>query len=283
MGNMEKTVLIDKLRLESDRPLRELTGSLRISKSSYEYCRAKLRAKDRHAQLRADIRRIFDGAGGTRGYRYVHNELREGGVVVSEKVVRRLMAEEGCRVAYLKRRRRYNSYKGEISDAPPNLVERDFRADAPNELWLTDITEFKLPSEEKAYLSPVIDCYDGLVVAWRIGRRPNAALANGSLEDACGTLSPGQPGLPLGQGMPLQMARLDRHMRGKRPDPVHVEEGLQPGQLGMRGLLRPPEERVLLPSGLGWRHRGVVHGAAGRVHPLLQRAPQEAIARLDES
>lgn len=129
MSNMEKAVLIDKLRLESDRPLRELTGSLRISKSSYEYCRAKLRAKDRHAQLRIDIRRIFDGAGGTRGYRYVHNELREGGVVVSEKVVRRLMAEEGCKVAYLKRKRRYNSYKGEISDAPPNLVGRDFHAE----------------------------------------------------------------------------------------------------------------------------------------------------------
>lgn len=40
MSSMEKTVLVDKLRLESDRPLRELTGSLRISKSSYEYCRA---------------------------------------------------------------------------------------------------------------------------------------------------------------------------------------------------------------------------------------------------
>lgn len=53
--------------------------------------------------------------------------------------------------------------------------------------------------------------------------------------------------------MPLQMTRLDRHMRGKRPDPVHVEEGLQPGQLGLRGLLRPPQERVLLLSGLGWR------------------------------
>lgn len=192
MSNMEKAMLIDELRLETDRPLRELTGSLRISKSSYEYCRAKLRAKDRHAQLRADIRRIFDGAGGTRGYRYIHNELREEGTVVSEKVVRRLMAEEGCRVAYLKRRRRYSSYRGEISDAPPNLVDRNFRAGGPNELWLTDITEFKLPSGEKAYLSPIVDCFDGLVVAWRIGRRPNAALANGSLEDACGTLSPGQ-------------------------------------------------------------------------------------------
>ena len=192
MSNMEKAMLIDELRLETDRPLRELTGSLRISKSSYEYCRAKLRAKDRHARLRADIRRIFDGAGGRRGYRYVHNELREEGTVVSEKVVRRLMAEEGCRVAYLKRRRRYSSYRGEISDAPPNLADRRFRAGGPNELWLTDITEFKLPGGEKAYLSPVIDCFDGLVVSWRIGKRPDAALANGSLEDACGTLAPGQ-------------------------------------------------------------------------------------------
>ena len=83
--------------------------------------------------------------------------------------------------------------------------------------------------------------------------------------------------------MPLQMARLDRHMRGKRPGPVHVEEGLQPGQLGLRRLLRPPQERVLLLSGLGWRHRGLVHGTAERVHRFLQRAPQEAIARLDES
>ena len=263
MSNMEKAVLIDKLRLESDRPLRELTGSLRISKSSYEYCRAKLRAKDRHAQLRIDIRRIFDGAGGTRGYRYVHNELREGGVVVSEKVVRRLMAEEGCKVAYLKRKRRYNSYKGEISDAPPNLVGRNFHADAPNKLWLTDITEFKAAQRGEGVPQP----------GHRLLRRPRRGMADrkapergarqrlpgGRVRDAL----PGPaPGLPLGQGVPLQMARLDRHMRGKRPGPLHVEEGLQPGQLGMRGLLRPPEERVLLPSGLERRRRGVVHGAA---------------------
>ena len=82
------------------------------------------------------------------------------------------MAEEGCRVAYLKRKRRAMApTRGDIGRAP-NLVGRDFHADAPNELWLTDITEFKLPGEEKAYLSPVIDCYDGLVVAWRIGEAP---------------------------------------------------------------------------------------------------------------
>lgn len=54
-------------------------------------------------------------------------------------------------------------------------------------LWVTDLTEFSIPAG-KAYPSPIIDCYDGLPVAWTIGMSPNAALANGMLSDACSTL-----------------------------------------------------------------------------------------------
>ena len=61
----------------------------------------------------------------------------------------------------------------------------------PNELWVTDITEFRLPCGAKCYPSPVIDCFDGRPVAWSIGRHPTARLANSSLEAACGTLAPG--------------------------------------------------------------------------------------------
>ena len=68
----------------------------------------------------------------------------------------------------------------------------DFRAAAPNELWVTDITEFRLPCGAKCYPSPVIDCFDGRPVAWSIGRHPTARLANSSLEAACGTLAPGE-------------------------------------------------------------------------------------------
>ena len=192
------------------------------------------------------------------------------------------MAEEGCRVAYLKRKRRYSSYKGEISDAPPNLVGRDFHADAPNELWLTDITEFKLPGEEKAYLSPVIDCYDGLVVAWRIGRRPNVALANGSLEDACGAPSPGQ----------RPVCHSDRGCHYRWPGWIGICErnglarsmsrkGCSPDNAACEGL-RPPEERVLYHRDWGGVTVDSFMEMPERVHRLLQRAPQEAIARLDE-
>ncbi len=44
-------------------------------------------------------------------------------------------------------------------------MNRNFHADEPNRLWLTDITEFRLPGGEKVYLSPVIDCFGGMLVA----------------------------------------------------------------------------------------------------------------------
>lgn len=78
---------------------------------------------------------------------------------------------------YRPRQRRYSSYCGEIGPAPENLLARDFHADSPNQKWLTDITEFQLPIG-KVYLSPVIDCFDGKVVSWAVGTRPDAQLVN---------------------------------------------------------------------------------------------------------
>ena len=120
----------------------------------------------------------------------MHLELRSAGIVVSAKRVMRLMTAHGL-VPVFKSAKRYSSYKGEIGGAPANLVNRDFHAANPNELWVTDITEFRIPAG-KVYLSPVIDCYDGMPVAWTIGTSPNAAVANGMLESACATLKTGE-------------------------------------------------------------------------------------------
>lgn len=59
--------------------------------------------------------------------------------------MQRLMKQDGLFVAVPKRRR-YGSYLGEISPAPENLINRDFQEAAPNEKWLTDITEFQIPA-----------------------------------------------------------------------------------------------------------------------------------------
>ena len=112
------------------------------------------------------------------------------GVRVSAKRVMRLMTRHGL-VPLFKSAKRYSSYKGELTKAPANLVNRDFHAERPNMLWVTDLTEFSIPAG-KAYLSPVIDCYDGMPVAWTIGTSPNAALDNGMLADACSTLKDGE-------------------------------------------------------------------------------------------
>ena len=113
--------------------------------------------------------------------------LAEQDIILSEKVVQRLMKQEGLLVPKPKRRR-YGSYLGEISPAPDNLINRDFQAAAPNEKWLTDITEFHIPAG-KVYLSPIIDCFDGLVISWSIGTHPNADLVNTMLDTAIETVT----------------------------------------------------------------------------------------------
>lgn len=59
----------------------------------------------------------------------------------------------------------------------------DFSADAPNSKWLTDITEFAIPAG-KVYLSPGVDCCDGMLVTWKISFSPNAELVNTMLDEA---------------------------------------------------------------------------------------------------
>ena len=76
---------------------------------------------------------------------------------------------------------------GEISPAVDNIINRDFHADQPNQKWLTDITEFHIPAG-KVYLSPIIDCFDGMAVTWTIGTSPNADMVNSMLDEAASLL-----------------------------------------------------------------------------------------------
>ena len=180
LTNREKTQLVDALR--QNYALTDLLGEVDLPRSSYFYQRARLQVADKYAEARQAMTNIFERNYRCYGYRRMHASLRDQSVNVSEKVVRRLMKQE-CLVAATSKRRRYGSYMGEISPAPDNLLNRDFSAGAPNEKWLTDITEFQIPAG-KVYLSPMIDCFDGMVVSWSIGTRPNAELVNTMLDAA---------------------------------------------------------------------------------------------------
>ena len=115
-----------------------MTCLLAIAPSSYHYHHARL-GVDKYAGLGTEVAGAFADSKGRYGYRRIKAVLKTG---VSEKVVRRIMAEEGL-VAHVPKRRRYSSYEGETTPAPANLVDRDFTAERPNEKWLTDISEIK--------------------------------------------------------------------------------------------------------------------------------------------
>lgn len=57
----------------------------------------------------------------------------------------------------------------------------DFSAPEPDRLVVTDVTEFKVAGGAKVYLSPVVDCFDGMPVSWSVSRRPDSALVDSSL------------------------------------------------------------------------------------------------------
>ena len=83
--------------------------------------------------------------------------------------------------------KRYRSYKGEIGKVAPNLIDRNFHADAPNQKWTTDITEFSLFGRN-LYLSPILDMYNGEIISYNISERPHLGQVMDMLDKAFKTI-----------------------------------------------------------------------------------------------
>jgi putative transposase len=178
-------LLVDALKEHYTLP--ELLAQLDLARSSYFYHRGRVKMADKYLVLRQTITDIFELNHRCYGYRRLQASLTRQCITISEKVMQRLMKQEGLVVSKPKRRQ-YGSYLGEISPTPENLINRDFRAAAPNEKWLTDTTEFQIPAG-KVYRSPIIDCFDGLVISWSIGAHPDAELVNTMLDAAIETVT----------------------------------------------------------------------------------------------
>ncbi|MCP1121707.1 IS3 family transposase, partial [Robbsia andropogonis] len=121
LSNPEKTTLVDALKQTYALP--ELLSALRLARSSYFYHRARLLVTDRYVGARRVMVDIFECNYRCYGYRRIRAALSRQQVLISEKVVRRLMRQEGL-CATTTKRRRYGSYRGEISPAPANLINR---------------------------------------------------------------------------------------------------------------------------------------------------------------
>ena len=123
---------------------------------------------------------------GRYGYRRVTLSLKNKGFNINHKKVLRIMREEKILCTKFKTRsRKYSSYKGQVGKVAPNIVDRDFTATKPNRLWLTDVTEFRIKGqEEKIYLSPILDVYNGEIISYTISNHPTLELTNTMLENA---------------------------------------------------------------------------------------------------
>jgi len=165
-------------------PVATMCRLLGVSPSGYYAWRKRelsQRAR-RDRELLGMIRRIHTGSRGTYGAPRIHAELRAQGVRVGRKRVARLMRQAG--LAGVSRRRKRRTTKRDPSAEPaPDLVERNFTASKPDELWVADITY--IPTGEGfLYLAVVIDAFSRRVVGWAMGDRLKAEPVLETLEMA---------------------------------------------------------------------------------------------------
>ena len=111
----------------------------------------------------------------------MYQQLRNEGDTLNHKTVQRLMQEMNLKSKV--RRVKYRSYRGEIGKTAPNILNREFDATRPNEKWATDVTEFKV-ADRKAYLSPIIDMFNGEIIAYTISDRPDLKMVMDMMHSA---------------------------------------------------------------------------------------------------
>jgi hypothetical protein len=120
--------VIEKLRPKH--PLAILLEVAKLARATYYYHIKRKSKPDKYAEIRAKVVKIHHENKGRYGYRRITMELHIRGYVINHKTVPRLMHEERvvCRV----RMKKYRSYKGEVGNIAPNILERDFSTMAPN-------------------------------------------------------------------------------------------------------------------------------------------------------
>jgi putative transposase len=122
------------------------------------------------------------------GYRRVTLELHNRGWKVNHKRVQRLTQEQHLQSpAYRKKNQKYNSYKGTVGKIAPNRLNRRFKTDRPYQKLTVDVTELRWgdkSTEHRCYLEPVMDLYEGEILAFNFSLHPTVDFALKPLHEA---------------------------------------------------------------------------------------------------
>lgn len=195
-------------------PIAHLLKLAQLPRSTFYYQQGLRQQGDKYQELKDAIKAVFARHKGRYGYRRITAEIRQSGHQVNHKLVQRLMGMLGLKS--LVRPKRYRSFKGAVGQAAPNELQRQFHADAANRKWVTDVTEFKVAGE-KLYLSPVLDLYNGEIVAFETNRRPVFDMVSSMLKKALATLQPHEkPMLHSDQGWHYRMPAYQDQLRERQ-------------------------------------------------------------------
>ncbi len=158
----------------------EMCRFFNVSRSGYyDYVkRMDIPAKD--LPLAEKIKECQDKCGRTYGYRRVHIWLEKNGIHHNPKTILRVMQKYDLLSAV--RRKKYRNY-GDHLHRYPNLLNRDFNADRPNQKWVTDISYIKT-QQGTLYLSVIRDLYDNSIVAYKTGTEQNINLVLSTIKAA---------------------------------------------------------------------------------------------------
>lgn len=146
-----------------------LLNQTNMARSNFYYHQKRTKSADKYQETKELIKSIYHKHKGRYGYRRITDEINNKGIIINHKTVLRLMKLLGLKS--LIRLKKYKSYKGEQGKIAPNLLKRNFKAEAPNQKWATDITEFNI-SGNKLYLSPIIDLYNQEIISYELTERP---------------------------------------------------------------------------------------------------------------
>jgi transposase InsO family protein len=140
-----------------------------IPRSTYYYHLKRMNNPDKYEDVKSVITQIYIENKVRYGYRRITLELHNRVYIINHKTVQKLMKQLDLKC--MVRMKKYKSYKGKVGKTAPNLLKRNFKADNPNQKWVTDVTEFALLGK-KLYLSPILDLYNGEIISYNLSERP---------------------------------------------------------------------------------------------------------------
>jgi putative transposase len=189
-------------------PLAALLKAAGLPRSTFYYRLSARACTTRRNGLKEDIQRVYREHKGRYGYRRITAAIRKAGTLVNHKAVQALMQQMQLRSIARTRKFRYHS--GTEGKVAPNTLDRQFNASRPNSKWVTDVTEFHLEGQ-KLYLSPIVDLFNGEVVAYETSQRPTFRMVSMMLKAAFARLSDGdKPLLHSDQGSLYRMSVFQR-------------------------------------------------------------------------